>query len=140
MDLKKEIKTLKGEKMAKSFLSPKEIEKLPTLKDGSPDLSQAESETVENVILNCLSNYVVNDRKEGYYINAIAQLILTNEKEFELKEKFKSFLIDVLSDQILRKETEKDENGKEKEIIKGLYRAWVIAQVLGELGVDYSEE
>jgi len=124
----KKILNLRGEEMPKSFPTQAEIDKLPK-KNGQPDLSKLERETVGNIILNCLANYVVKDRKEGFYINLIAQSILSGDEKVELKDKLKNFLIDVLDEMTLRRE--KDENGKEMQ--KGLYASWAIWQVKEEI-------
>jgi len=125
----KTIKNLKGEEYPKSFPSSKELEAIKN------DTSKLERETIGNVILNCLTNYVVQDRKEGFYINLIAQSLLSNNEKIEFKDKIQKFLIDVLNEQTLIRKKVKDEKGEEKEEIKGLYQGWVISQVLQELGV-----
>jgi hypothetical protein len=130
------IKNLRGEEVPKSLPTRKELDKLPKDKDGKPDLSKLERETVGNIILNCLANYIVRDRKEGFYINSIAQSILSGDKKIEFKDKFKKFLIEVLDDMTHRRETEKDDKGEKKEIEKGLYAAWAISQVKQELKVE----
>ncbi len=128
IDLDKKIVSLRGEEVVKSFPTQKEIDALPK-KDGEPDMSKLEKETVGNIILNCLANYIVKDRKEGFYINALAQIVIKGGK-VNLKEKFKKFLIEVLDDSILRVEKV---NGKEQK--KGIYVGWAIAQVEQEIGV-----
>ena len=129
--MNKKIKSLRGETYPKSFPTQKEIDALPK-KNGKPDISKLEEETVGNVILNCLANYIVRDRKEGFYINSIAQSIIDKKpRKVEFKDKIKKFLIDVLEEMTLRREKTKE--GKEEQ--KGLYAAWVIAQCLEELGV-----
>jgi len=135
MNPNKKILNLRGEEIPKSFPTQKELDKLPKNKLGQPDLSKLERETVGNVILNCLANYIVKDKKEGFYINLIAQSILSGEKNIRFKDKIKKFLIEVLDEMTLRREIEKDEKGKKVEKTKGLYAAWAIAQVKQELGV-----
>ena len=125
----KKILNLRGEEMPKSFPTQREIDKLPKDKNGQPDLSKLEKETVGNIILNCLANYIVKDRKEGFYINLIAQSILSGDEKIELKDKVKNFLIDVLDEMTLRREKNKD--GKEEQ--KGLYASWAIWQVKEEI-------
>ena len=129
MNCNKSILNLKGETYPKSFPSYKELEAIKN------DISKLERETIGNVILNCLTNYVVQDRKEGFYINLIAQSLLSNNEKIEFKDKIQKFLIDVLNEQTLIRKKVKDEKGEEKEEIKGLYQGWVISQVLQELGV-----
>ena len=132
----KKILNLRGEEYPKSFPTQKELDELPIKKSGQPDLEKLEKETVGNVILNCLTNYIVQDRKEGFYINLIAQSLLTADKKFEFKEKIKKFLVELLDEQTLRREKTKVKNEKgveeEKEEVKGLYQAWVIALIKNE--------
>jgi len=128
MNPNRKILSLRGEEIPKSFPSQTELEKVKD-KNGQPDLSKLEKETVGNVILNCLANYVVKDRKEGFYINLIAQSILSGNKKIEFKEKIKKFLIEVLDEMTLRRE--KDKDGKEHQ--KGLYAGWAIWQVKEEI-------
>ena len=125
MNPTKTIKNLKGETYPKSFPSSKELEAIKN------DTSKLERETIGNVILNCLTNFIIQDKKEGYYINLIAQSILSSDKKIEFKNGIQKFLIDVLDNQTLRREKTKE--GKEE--IRGLYQGWVISQVLQELGV-----
>jgi len=129
MNPNKKILNLRGEEMPKSFPTQAELDKLPKDKNGQPDLSKLEKETVGNIILNCLANYVVKDRKEGFYINSIAQAILSGDEKIELKDKLKKFLIEVLDEMTFRREKNKD--GKEEQ--KGLYAAWAIWQVKEEI-------
>jgi hypothetical protein len=142
MNTKKTIKNLRGVEIPKSYPTQEEIEKLPTKKarvivrdqmfeQEQIDFSVFERETVGNIIINSLSHYTVRDKREGFYCNAIAQSILQTETgRVELKDKLKVFLIAVLDDQTLR--IEKD--GAGKEITKGTYNGWAIAQVKEELG------
>ena len=135
MNPDKKIKNLRGEEVPMSLPTQKEIDKLPKDKDNKPDFSKLERETVGNIILNCLMHYVVRDKKEGFYINLIAQSILAKDKKAELKDKLKKFLIEVLDEMTHRREIEKNEKGEKKEIEKGLYAAWSISQVKQELGI-----
>ena len=140
MNPDKKIKNLRGEEVPMSLPTQKEIDKLPKDKDNKPDFSKLERETVGNIILNCLTHYIVRDRKEGFYINLIAQSILAKDKKAELKDKLKKFLIEVLDEMTHRREIEKNEKGEKKEIEKGLYAAWSISQVKQELGIKEEEE
>lgn len=148
MNPNQKIKNLIRQEIPKSFPSPKEIEVLPLIKKLNnkgeiievPDVSKLEPETVGNIILNSLFNYIVKDKKEGYYLTIIAQLILSSDGEIEFKDKLKNFLVDVLNNQMLRREMEVDEKGIEKEVVKGLYASWAIIQVLEELGVKNTED
>ena len=135
MNPDKKIKNLRGEEVPMSLPTQTEIDKLPKDKDNKPDFSKLERETVGNIILNCLTHYIVRDRKEGSYINSIAQSILAKDKKAELKDKLKKFLIEVLDEMTHRREIEKNEKGEKKEIEKGLYAAWSISQVKQELGI-----
>ena len=153
------ILNLRGEEIPKSFPTQKEIDKLPKDKLNQPDLNKLEKETIGNIILNCLANYIVKDKKEGFYINLIAQSILSigveiekeedregnivgtkirkvSNKKIEFKEKIKKFLVELLDEQTLRREKTKVKNEKgveeEKEEVKGLYQAWVIALIKNE--------
>ena len=159
----KKILNLRGEEIPKSFPTQKEIDKLPKDKLNQPDLNKLEKETIGNIILNCLVNYIVRDRKEGFYINLIAQSIIASEggiqtypdgteskvpksKNIEFKEKIKKFLVEVLDEMTFRREMEEVEEEKEgkkeikkKEVTKGIYAGWAIAQILNELGYQYDE-
>lgn len=125
----KKILNLRGEEMPKSFPTQRELNNLPKDKNGQPDLSKLERETIGNIILNCLANYVVKDRKEGFYINLIANKLLSKDDKIELDDKLKTFLIDVLDEMTFRREKNKD--GKEEQ--KGLYAGWAIWQVKEEI-------
>ena len=137
MNLNKKILDLRGEEILKSLPSQRDIEKLPKTLDNQPDLTKLEKETIGNVIFNCLSGYVVADKKEGWYVDLIAQSLLSStDGKIEFKEKIRNFLINVLDNQTMRREMDIDEETKrEKEIQKGLYVAWVIVQVKKELGI-----
>ena len=129
LDLDKKILSLRGEEIPKSFPTQKEIDALPKNKNGQPDISKLEKETYGNMILNSLASYVVKDKREGFYINALAQIVMEGGK-VNLKEKYKKFLIEVLDEMILRIEKI---NGKEEQ--KGIYAAWGVAQILKDLDV-----
>ena len=125
MNLDKKILSLQGEEIPKSFPTKKDIDNLPKDKQGNPDMDKLEKETVGNIILNSLMNYVVQDKKEGFYINTIAQLVILGGK-VELKDKLKNFLVEVLEDAMMRKdveEVEKDGKKVKQEKVKGLYVA-----------------
>ena len=123
MNPNKTIKNLRGEEYPKSFPNSREMEAIQN------DISKLERETIGNVILNCLTNFIIQDKKEGYYINLIAQSILSSDKKIEFKNGIQKFLIDVLDNQTLRREKTKE--GKEE--IKGLYQGWVINQCEQEI-------
>ena len=128
MNPNKTIKNLRGEEYPKSFPNSREMEAIQN------DISKLERETIGNVILNCLTNFIIQDKKEEDYINLIAQSILSSDKKIEFKNGIQKFLIDVLNEQTLIRKKVKDEKGGEKEEIKGLYQGWVISQILEELG------
>ncbi len=140
MKLTKEIKNLRGETFKQAVFIKEDIDKLPKNKDGSPDMSSIGNENIENVILNCLSLYQVKTTVEGFYLNAIANLILTKEKdEIELQSKFRKFLIKVLEESVMKTEIV-EENEKKIEKRKGIYSGWIVSQVLVELGVSIDDE
>jgi len=140
------VQGIRGEVLRKSYPSQKEIDGLTKIKkkqlDGRelevPDIEELEEETVGNIILNCLTAYAVKDKKEGFYINLIANTILNYKEgeEIEFKDKIKKFLIGVLEESMVRKTKTEDEKGKEKEEVKGFYAGWLVCQVLASLGVE----
>jgi len=138
LNLDKTIKNLKGEEFPKSYPTQKDIDNLPKAKDGSISQKDLPVESIRNVILNCLSFYQQKDRKEGFLINIAAQAVLEGG-EIELKVKTKGFIIDVLNESIILLEKTKDKEGKEIIAEKGVYRGWVIAQVLTEMGEKYED-
>ena len=143
MNYKKQILSLRGETFPKTFATQKEINKLPRKKNPNdpkgadiPDIEKLECETVGNVILNCLATHKCENRKEGFYINMIAEHVIGGNEKAELKAKLKDFLIEILEDSIMRIEKVKDKSGNETKEEKGLYAGWIIAQVLREMGVE----
>lgn len=140
MKLLKEIKNLRGQTFRQAIFIKEDLDKIPKDKNGQPDFSTVGNENIENVILNCLSLYQVKTTKESFYLNAIANIILTREKdEIELQSKFRKFLIEVLESSIMKTEITENE-GKKVESRKGIYSGWIISQVLAELGVKISDE
>ena len=131
MNTTTKILNLRGEEMPKSYPSKKEMDKLP-LKDKSPDIDKLEKETVGNVILNCLTAHKCDDKKEGFYINLIADSVLAGGEKITLKDKLNDFLIEVLEKAMIK--DVKDEKTKELKQ-EGIYAGWVIAKILQELGV-----
>ena len=138
IDLNKKIKGLRGEDAPKSFPMQKEIDKLPKNKSGQPDISKLERETIGNVIFNCVANYIIRDKREGHYINLIAQSVLSGGK-VEFKDKIQKFLMDVLDEQTLMRKKVKNEKGEDKEEVSGLYHGWVIAQISEAFGEKIEE-
>lgn len=142
MNYQRKIKSLRGEEYPKSFPTDKEMGRLPKIKNPQnpnlplvPDPEKLEKETVGNVILNCLAYHKCKDRKEGFYVNMVAQSVIGKGEKVELKDKLKEFLIEVLDDSIMREKITKDEKGNEHKEVVGVYVGWIIAQVLDELGV-----
>lgn len=115
----------------KSLLSEEE-KKEATDSNGVLDENKLPRETVGNIILNCLSVVPVESKLEGFYANSIANILFGAEREVELQEKFKKFLLTHLDRSIMKTETK-----GEKEEIKGLYSGWVISQVMEELGEKF---
>jgi len=129
----KKITDLRGNEIPKSFPTPEEVGALTKDSFGRPDKGKLPKETMANMIINCLSNYIVSNGKEGFYVNKVAQKIIEAEdtnKGIELEKKYVSFLNKVLDQKTLR--TVK--NKKEEEETKGLYVAWAIWQIKEELG------
>lgn len=126
----REIRSLYGESLQKSGMTPKEINDLPKDNEGRPDFDKAERETVGNVVLNCLGSYK-GSKVEGFMANSIAMSIIDAKKGdlIEFKKKYVDFIITVLENSIYTE----DEQTKQK---SGLYRYWVISQVLNEFGVN----
>ncbi len=127
---------MRGKEVPKTFPTKEELNELPKKEDGSRDTEFLPRDTVGNVILNCLEQYVSKDNKDGFRIITIAQLILSTDtpEELEMTEKLKKFTISVLNDSIYRETEEVDEKGSKK--TKGMYFSWVISQALVELGVE----
>lgn len=130
MNLNRIIKNLKGEESQMSIPSKDIIDKLPKLENGRPDFDKLPRETVRNVLLNCLANYAIKDKKDIFYVQTCAQAIIGEEETVELKDKFHKFLIEVVYDMTLR-----EDKGEKV----GLYYSWVMAQVLDELGIKNEE-
>jgi hypothetical protein len=136
----KQLFGLRGEVLHKSFPSQKEMESLPKIiKNGNevPDLDKLEVETVGNVILNACTGYVSKLKKDGFYINTIANSIITYKEgeEIEFKKPILEFLEEVLIEATVHETETKGDDGKMKKEIKGFYSAWMIAKVFEELGI-----
>lgn len=94
-------------------------------------------ETVRNVVLTCLDNYIVTENKEGWQINNLGIIFSdTKTKEVALKDKYWKLLIKVLDKCTASVKMEK-EGEKEFEKINenSVYAAWIIAQAKEELGL-----
>ena len=138
-NLKRELKTLKGETYPMSFPSKGDIEKVRGKKEVKEVLTtDLPNETVQNVIINSLSNYEPLDRKEVFMINQVAEWAMNEPKGKEGYGELKNKLFDFITLQVLPyatvSRTEKKED-KTEEKATGVYSAWVIAQVYEELGV-----
>lgn len=139
MNLKKEILNLKGGTFEMSHPSTVDIDAVKKEKGiDQVMLADLPRETVGNILINCLANYPVNDKKEVFSVQATAAWI-TDESEDKplLPEKLKNFLVkQVLPEMTYRKA--EDDNGKQQPN-KGIYVSWIMAQVYNELGVDTAE-
>jgi len=145
----KKMLDLRRKEFPKTYPSQKEIDVLPKKKQHGvpkeqwvPDIDKLERDTVGNIIINCLSRHIGESSKEGFYINMIADAVITAmeaKRRVNLKDKLLSFLIDVVEKQAIRKNEKTDEKpkpgGREEPEMIGTYAGWVIAQVLQELGV-----
>lgn len=141
IDLKKEIKNLKGHTYEMSFPSKEDIDRVKEEKGiESVKISDLPRETVGNVILNSLSNYVVADNKEVFLVMATASWVNDESPDKEdLPEKLKKFLVrQVLPSMVYRKGEKLDNQPQEKD--KGIYSSWVIAQVYEAMGVKEENE
>lgn len=141
MNLKKELTTLKGETFPMSFPSADEVAEVKKEKGLESVLtSDLPKENVTNVLINCLANYVVTDRKEVFYVHALSKwLLLDADDTKKLPSKLHNFLVSkVLPASVVQKLKSKDEKGKEEEA--GVYAAWIIGQVYEALDVPMLEE
>lgn len=143
MNLKKELINPRGLKYEMSFYTPQDLEQVKKEKNlDTVKVTDLPRETVGNVILNCLTQYAVADKKEVFYVHALSKWLLVDaEEKKELPEKLYKFLTEkLLPDSVHRKNNDpKKEGGIETEETKenlGLYTAWVMGQVYEELGVD----
>ena len=140
MNVNKTIKDLRGNEYPKSLPSEKERE------EAKGDFNKLPKETVGNIIINCLASYRGTDKRDGFYINSIAQSVLNPTDEtgkVELKDKLNKFLIDVLGEmtliKVVKEVVAKDGTKTKEDKLEGLYASWVISQVLIELGVKEEE-
>jgi hypothetical protein len=118
INIKRIIKDIRGNEAKMSFPQSPEDTKKP--------------ETVENILLNALAAYPVEERKQVFYVNHIASAILGAGEDgtVEIKDEYADFLKDAVYAATFRKE---EQGGKITE--KGVYLPLVTAQVLEELGV-----
>ena len=140
MNPTKKLTGLRGEVLHKSFPTQKEMDALPKItKNGQevPDLDKLEEETIGNVILNSCIGFVSKEKKDGFYINTIANAIITYKEEepIEFKKPLLNFLEEVLTQATVREVETKGDDGKMKKEVKGFYSSWMIAKVMQELGI-----
>ena len=135
MNLNRIILRPDGEESFISYPSQKLLDSLPKNEDDSPNLYKLPKDTVRNVILQCLNYSSPKDASGGFMVNLIGQDIVRADKEITLRPKMKEFLVEVLKEQIFKEETDKEG----KSVQKGIYKGWVIAQVLDELGEKLEE-
>ncbi len=134
-----ELKDVKGAGFPIQYPTEADRAKLPDDADGKPDTTKFPMTTVRHCIFDCLRNFETNTRKQGHYVNVIAQNInSTDEKEFELKDKLMVFLKEVLEDGIMRiaKKKQRGPDGKEfeNEVSIGLYKSFLIDQTMEKIG------
>lgn len=133
MNLDKEIKNFKGQTYEMSYPSRQDIENIKEEKNiekvRSEDLPR---ETIRNVLINSLSNYTIEDKKEVFLVHKTGAWLLDNSEEEIPKEVLKFLTKSVLPEATSRIEEDKEGNKVEK----GIYKAWVIGKVYEELGVN----
>jgi len=138
MNLKKELVALKGNTYPMSYPGNLDIEKVKKEK-GIEQVTSEElpHETAENVIINCLANYAISDKKEAFLLQSVATFINSSEEQTELPERLKNFLGNqVLPYSTLRRSVDRD--GQEQ--THGMYASWVIVQIYNILGIEEPKE
>lgn len=138
MNLKKEIKTIKGDTCPMSYPGTSDFERIKKEKGLEViKMSDLPTETVGNMIINAIANYEVKNKKEVFELNALAQLFLNESNgEIKLSQRQVDFLSnDILPQATLRKEMVTLPTGETKEETRGLYSGWSIVQVYAELGI-----
>ena len=131
MKLDTNITTIKGEQYAMSFPSEFDIEQVKKEKGiEQVTIGDLPRESVRNVILNSITGYKVQDKKEVFMLQIIAQWVLADGAD-----DLPSNLFDLLTTKVLPAAVSQmgEENGKQVE--KGIYSHWVMAQVYTVLGV-----
>ncbi len=141
--LKRKLKGVGGDFFPLPYPTDADKAKLPDDENGKPDMTKLPDVTIQDCVIDCLQYYESSTRKEGFYINQIAQLVL-GEKDFEMKDKLRDFLEVVMDDAVMRKvkETKRGPDGKEFEdqVGKGLYRSFLIDQAMSALGYTVKGE
>jgi hypothetical protein len=98
VNLKREIKTLKGETYPMTYPSQQDLENVKKEKDiDTVKVEDMPRETVQNVIINSLAGYDPEDKKEVFMVNQVAAWVMdeTTEEDGtagELKDKLWKFL------------------------------------------------
>lgn len=138
MDLKKEIKNLKGKTFCMSFYGESEVSAAKEMHGAETvTLDMLPRETIGNMLLNCLINYkpAESDRKEVFEIARLANWINDDsESKADLDEKLKNLLIKkVLPYSTLT--DKKSDDGKPQPKNTGIYSHWAIVQIYQELGL-----
>lgn len=138
MELKKELKNLKGVSFQMSYPSKEDIDRIKDEKKiEQVELKDLPRETVANVLINCLANYPVNDKKEVFLVQAVAAWINDeSEDKGTLPEKLINFLVKQVLPEMTFRKIDGPEGKKEE---KGMYTGWVMAQIYNELGIDKVE-
>lgn len=125
--LDKKVVGIKGDTMKLSYPSEAMVASLPKV-DGKPDTSFLPDDTYRNIILNCLALYATKDKREIMWVTALATEVINAGDEYEISDKHKKFLIDVLHEQTFQVR----EDGSRS----GIYMSWATAQILSDLGVS----
>lgn len=142
-NLKRVITNLRGMELPVTIPRKEDIERIKKEKDiKDVMIDDLPRETVQDVILNCLSAHKPTDKRDIFLVNKIANWVLQEPDEEEgygeLKDKLFNFLVDeVLPNAIIYAEEEKSKDDKKEkgDKNKGIYYGWIIAQVYDELGI-----
>ncbi len=137
--LNRKVTGLRGDTFVVNFPTPQEIEDLPRYKYGNPDKKHLPKATVRTIVLDCMSSYDTSTRQQGHNLNILAQSFISRDVgELDLKDKFYTFLGEILESSVMRmdKVTQKGPKGQdfENEVTKGLYKSYLIDQVMEALG------
>jgi len=133
INLQREIKTIRGETYSMSFPSKTDIEKVKEEKGiKEVKLEDMPRETVQNVIVNSLANYVIKESKDVFMLQIIATWVMSESEE---KEDMPKKAFDFLVKEVLPAAVSREEEEEGKKVAKGTYSHWVMVQVYDELGV-----
>lgn len=133
MNLKTELKNLKGETMHVAYPSPSEIEKVAKdlgKKVEEVQVSEMPKETYEGMLINILSAYIATDPREMFSVQAIATWVMSGS-ESPLPEKLVTFL----KEKALPQAVKREESVKGVKVSKGLYYAWAVASLCQALDI-----